>query len=1183
MLTCLLPKRICPRFLKSGICRRQKCKWAHSLSELQVAPSEGGNDGTGEDNDNPVSEKDYEKRFGSWKSNIPSNLDTMKPLGGRMSTFFQEGRKLIEADENFLQMIILHLSEEGGLRRVEELVELNLPLMADSMRQMFFFAGIIPFLETIAHPRVLSSFVLEGPLRTIYNFIFGYDGQRGCRFLSSIADILGASLGSTEGNTARYLEVSLRFFRKLIDLNWTAFIHEPFAAFIHEQFRLLALRFEDFYIRLVPYDFSYSIHRSHTHLERMRRRLDFGSTLPFAYVAGLPLTGVPPGGRHDNDHSDICDVKILPTSQEIVCPQTEYLPTYDPRQWYLGGVDGLLDRNFRLFREDTVGQLRDTVYSLLGAPSSRPYKRDNLLRTYLYPDVQVIRLHFERLAGFQFRIEFPQPPPVRQMGLEQRRDWWTFSGRLQRDSLLCLVDSQFSVMFCVAVGSDPYVALSREQEEYMENESLWRNPEKASAVLGLLESDSENIRYVFNQYMSHGTFHMVEFPGFLLPAFRPTLLALQKMKRSADLPFPEFLAPPSLDLTSGYAHMPPPEYALEPGFRFNLRCLLKNKADLELIPGQPFNMRSLQENTTLDNAQAVSLVHALQSRIGLIQGPPGTGKSFTGISLLKVLIDNKYRGMGNIGPVICVCYTNHALDQLLEDLLEQGISGIIRIGSRSKSQILEPYNLRMVSKNRSDKTEFEKNGQYRLFRRLERLKDDFLKLRIGDNIYADRVASYLADQGVHHYNQLFGADRKGILTAGMASQVFRNWLGSGNSYLQSPRPIAELNYTNVHHMSKEERELLYASWVEGATMDIQEQALDVAFSHNDARSDFDKIRGEVDRRSLRDADVIGVTTSGLANNFDMLRKLEAKVVLCEEAGEVLEPHLLTALLPSVEHAILIGDHLQLRPQIQNYQLSRESEEGKPYSLDVSLFERLVNPDIGTGRPIPYSTLETQRRMHPSISQLIRETLYPQLKDDRLVYEYPPVAGMGKRLFWFDHRMHESQLSVNDSTYWNEHEIDVTVALVHHLVKQGTYNGDDIAVLTPYLGQLNRLRAKFSESMRVVLGDRDQYGLERAGFDDYGIPGTEPDALRLATIDNFQGEEAKVIVISLVRSNEQNRCGFLRTENRINVLLSRAQHGMYIIGNSETSRTVPMWDAVIGILQRNGNIGTSLELQMTMSA
>ena len=84
-------------------------------------------------------------------------------------------------------------------------------------------------------------------------------------------------------------------------------------------------------------------------------------------------------------------------------------------------------------------------------------------------------------------------------------------------------------------------------------------------------------------------------------------------------------------------------------------------------------------------------------------------------------------------------------------------------------------------------------------------------------------------------------------------------------------------------------------------------------------------------------------------------------------------------------------------------------------------------------------------------------------------------------------------------------------------------------------------------------------------------------LRISTVDNFQGEEAQVVVISLVRCNPQQKCGFLRTTNRINVLLSRAKHGMYIIGNSQTYQHVPMWGKVLSLLRQDSNIGFSIPL------
>lgn len=118
----------------------------------------------------------------------------------------------------------------------------------------------------------------------------------------------------------------------------------------------------------------------------------------------------------------------------------------------------------------------------------------------------------------------------------------------------------------------------------------------------------------------------------------------------------------------------------------------------------------------------------------------------------------------------------------------------------------------------------------------------------------------------------------------------------------------------------------------------------------------------------------------------------------------------------------------------------------------------------------------------------------------------------------------------------------------------------------------------------MLGEGDQDQLENAGYEDDADQSNAVtkmsllQSVRVATVDNFQGEEAKVVVISLVRSNSHNRCGFLRTSNRINVLLSRAQHGMYIIGNSRTSINVPMWAKVVDILKQSNNIGETLELQ-----
>jgi len=127
-----------------------------------------------------------------------------------------------------------------------------------------------------------------------------------------------------------------------------------------------------------------------------------------------------------------------------------------------------------------------------------------------------------------------------------------------------------------------------------------------------------------------------------------------------------------------------------------------------------------------------------------------------------------------------------------------------------------------------------------------------------------------------------------------------------------------------------------------------------------AQQELRNLYSESDRRVLGNAKVIGVTTSGLAKNMKLFQHINSKVLIVEEAGEIMEPHFLTGLIPSLEHVISIGDHQQLRPQINNHSLSLESREGAAYKLDVSQFERLSLGEPGRAR-LPLAQLSVQRR------------------------------------------------------------------------------------------------------------------------------------------------------------------------------------------------------------------------------
>ena len=465
-------------------------------------------------------------------------------------------------------------------------------------------------------------------------------------------------------------------------------------------------------------------------------------------------------------------------------------------------------------------------------------------------------------------------------------------------------------------------------------------------------------------------------------------------------------------------------------------------------------------------------------------------------------------------------------------------------------------NLRVVAQG-MERTKLEKSETWRCHRVLEEDTQEVAALlnEIENANSPEMLKSYLENYHTEQYYEIYQCEEEGWeKVQSRHDNSVRDWLSRApaQTTITRPRDVATLLTSSVEQMSKQERRNLYEHWVKDIRETLSDKLTGAINTYNKNKENLNRCNQESNLRCLKEAHVVGVTTSGLARNLDLLHRLNSKVLLCEEAGEILEAHTITALLPSIEHAILIGDHEQLRPQIQNYELSIESVRGLKYSLDVSLFERLIHPRQA-GIQTPYETLATQRRMHPSISRLVRETLYPNLRDDPAVRDYPNVTGVRPRLFWLDHVEEEAQKDPgrpSQVSHSNDHEVQMVAALVSHLVRQGVYHSDGIVVITPYVRQLQKIRKVLSQSneLQVVVGERDQEELEKQGLDDRGTPNslsairktTLLKSLRVATVDNFQGEEADVVVVSLVRSNKERKCGFLKTSNRINVLLRQVQ-------------------------------------------
>jgi superfamily I DNA and/or RNA helicase len=260
---------------------------------------------------------------------------------------------------------------------------------------------------------------------------------------------------------------------------------------------------------------------------------------------------------------------------------------------------------------------------------------------------------------------------------------------------------------------------------------------------------------------------------------------------------------------------------------------------------------------------------------------------------------------------------------------------------------------------------------------------------------------------------------------------------------------------------------------------------------------------------MQQAAIIGMTTSCAAKYQSVLRHIAPNIVIVEEAAEVLEAHIVTTLSKGCEHLILIGDHKQLRPNPTVYKLAVK------YNLEISLFERMIKNGI------KFNCLDLQHRMRPEISSIMKH-IYPDLKDHEHVKTYPSVKGVSANMFLVNHSYPE--MSNEDvRSYSNVHEAEYAVALCRYLCLQG-YEKSEITVLTTYTGQLMCLRNL--------------------------MPKKEFEGVKVTVVDNYQGEENNIIILSLVRSNADDKIGFLNIENRICVALSRAKVGFFLIGNFE---------------------------------
>ncbi|KAL8791513.1 MAG: hypothetical protein Q9213_000130 [Squamulea squamosa] len=567
---------------------------------------------------------------------------------------------------------------------------------------------------------------------------------------------------------------------------------------------------------------------------------------------------------------------------------------------------------------------------------------------------------------------------------------------------------------------------------------------------------------------------------------------------------------------------------------------------------------------------------------------PGTGKSFIGALAAKTI--HRFTKK----TILVVCFTNHALDQFLEDLLDIGIpeSTMLRLGNigrattRLKSLGLheQAASSKLTSAAWSAVQQLKALTNH-LATRLSNSFDRYMRTNISKANLMDYL-EFLTDD--LNYFDAFTvptlADGSSIVGKSGKSinplYLINQWCsGKDRGVLSSSKMTA--NASQIWAMPWRTRQALMDTWNTAILEDQVSELSRLAVEYDKAQHQLDEAFKTKNVAVIQSKRVIGCTTTAAAKYAHEIRAASPDVLLVEEAGEILESHVLTALGEKTTQLILIGDHKQLRPKAANYELTVERGEG--YDLNRSLFERLVL------KGFPHQVLTQQHRMRPEISSLVRSITYPDLLDAPNTKGRPSLRGFQDNLIFVDHRQPEDD--AKETANWrdmtslsskqNRFEAEMVLKCVKYLAQQG-YGTDNIVVLTPYLGQLRLLQEVLSTENDPVLNDLDTADLIRAGL---VLPSGNPQTrrkLRLACIDNYQGEESDIVIATLTRSNANCDIGFMSAPERLNVLLSRARNALMIIGNSETflgsRKGKPVWEQLFKILEAGRHVYTGFPVE-----
>lgn len=385
------------------------------------------------------------------------------------------------------------------------------------------------------------------------------------------------------------------------------------------------------------------------------------------------------------------------------------------------------------------------------------------------------------------------------------------------------------------------------------------------------------------------------------------------------------------------------------------------------------------------------------------------------------------------------------------------------------------------------------------------------------NMAVDWISEKLVDRGIH------------VLRIGNPTRVNDKML----SFTYERRFEAHPDYPQLWSIRKAIREL-HQQRRKGGSDNLHQKI-------NALKDRATELEIRINTTLFNEARVVACTLTGSAHRVMMGMKFGTLFI--DEAAQALEPACWIAI-QRADRVILAGDHCQLPPTVKCIEAARG---GLAHTLMQTIVKR---------KPEAVSLLKVQYRMNEEIMRFSSDWFYGGNLQAAPEVKYRGILDYDTPMMWINTEGIDSQEEFVGETFGriNKTEALLTIEqLQTYITRIGKHRildeRIDFGIISPYKAQVQYLRQLLRRN-----------------------PFFKPflHLISINTVDGFQGQERDVIVISLVRANNEGQIGFLNDLRRMNVAITRARMKLIILGDAATLTHHPFYKKLYNHIVENSN-------------